>query len=312
MRFEQLEYLLAITRHTSLRRAGEELHVSQSALSEAISRLERELGVRLLERQRSGVRISPAGRELLPSITDVLDAVARLRSAAGDGLIAGRELRLGTVSTGTAAIVLPAVRAFQSARDGVTVEIRSLQRAEVVAGLAEGSLDLGLVNMLDGDDPLPGLESIPLLTGRPVAVVPSQHPFAAWPSVDVDDLRGERFIGLRSGYQMHRIAHRLFGTDPPAQRHAADGAEMAKQMVAAGIGVAVLPDFSVTDDPLLAAGLLAVVPLAVTQPTVTMAALHPAKERLPEAVHDLLSHLVVRARGLVRDSSLRATAGTSP
>ena len=110
MRLEQLEYLAAITRHTSLRRASEELHVSQSALSEAVSKLERELGVRLLDRQRSGVRISTAGRELLPSITEVLDSVARLRALAGDGLAASRQLRLGTVSTGTAGVVLPAVR----------------------------------------------------------------------------------------------------------------------------------------------------------------------------------------------------------
>ena len=312
MRLEQLEYLATITRHTSLRRASEELHVSQSALSEAVSKLERELGVQLLERQRSGVRISAAGRELLPSITEVLDSVARLRAHAGDGLTASSQLRVGSVSTGTAGVVLPAVRAFQAAHPGATVEIRSLQRAEVVTGLAEGSLDLGLVNVLDGDDLLPDLQAVPLLTGHAVAVVPAGHVLATQPAVHIDDLRSERFVALRPGYQMHRLAQRLFGADQPARRHAADGAEMAKQMVAAGIGVAVLPDFSVAGDPLISAGLLAVLPLRDAEATVTMVALHsmraPGQGRLPESVRDLLGHLVRRARRLER-AAAAARAG---
>ena len=62
MRIEQLEYLAAVTQHGSLRRASERLHISQPALSEALSKLERELGVTLLDRRRSGARISRRGR----------------------------------------------------------------------------------------------------------------------------------------------------------------------------------------------------------------------------------------------------------
>ncbi len=309
MRLEQLEYLAAITRHTSLRRAGEELHLSQSALSEAISKLERELGVRLLERQRSGVRISPAGRELLPCITEVLESVARLRTAAGAGLVARRQLRLGSVSTGTAGVVLPAVRAFQASHADTVVEIRSLQRAEVTTGLTEGSLDLGLVNLLDGDELPVGLEAVPLLSGLPIAVVPAAHPLAGQQQVSVADLRSERFVALRPGYQMHRVAQRLFGAAQPAQQHAADGAEMAKQMVAAGIGIAVLPDFSVMGDPLLDTGLVVVRPLETTEASVTMVALHSRSGRIPEGVRDLLGHLLGRARRLARPAPGQPVAG---
>ena len=80
------------------------------------------------------------------------------------------------------------------------------------------------------------------------------------------------------------------------------GAEMAKQMVAAGIGVSVLPDFSVAGDPLLDAGLIAVVPLPEAEERVTMVALHapagPGRPGLPEGVAELLGHLVRRARRL--------------
>lgn len=83
MRIEQLEYVAAVTRYGSLRRASERLHVSQPALSEAISKLERELDVQLLERRHDGARITLRGKELLEHMMGVLDAVDRLQSAAG-------------------------------------------------------------------------------------------------------------------------------------------------------------------------------------------------------------------------------------
>lgn len=91
VRIEQLEYIAAVTRLGSLRRAAEQLHLSQPALSETVRNLERELGVDLLERKRSGAKVSDEGRELLPHIMSVLDAVDRLRGAAGDQHRMGKE-----------------------------------------------------------------------------------------------------------------------------------------------------------------------------------------------------------------------------
>ena len=100
MRIEQLEYIAAVTQHGSLRRASERLHISQPALSEAVSKLERELGVTLLDRRRSGARISRHGRELLQNMVEVLEAVDRLKQAAGDQSTTTRLVRLGTVERG--------------------------------------------------------------------------------------------------------------------------------------------------------------------------------------------------------------------
>src|SRR5256885_10134316 len=113
MRIEQLEYIRVVTRLGSLRRAAGELHLSQPALSDAVRNLERELGVELLERRPSGVRISAAGRELLPYIETALEAVGRLRSAAGSHQRTGRAIRIGTVHTATVAPLMPAVSQFR-------------------------------------------------------------------------------------------------------------------------------------------------------------------------------------------------------
>ena len=86
MRIEQLRYLTAVEEHGSLRRAGEQLPLSQPALVEALTKLERELGTRLLDRHRTGTRISAEARQLLPQVREVLGAVERLRRSARAGV----------------------------------------------------------------------------------------------------------------------------------------------------------------------------------------------------------------------------------
>lgn len=295
VRIEQLEYFAAVTRHGSLRRASDGLHVSQPAVSEAISKLERELGVTLLDRSRTGSRISAAGQELLQPILGVLEAVAHLREAAGHHVVARGLVRVGSVNGGTVSLALPAIRSFQEHRPTTTVEIRSMQQDEIQAGLVEGSLDVGLVNLLDGDDIPPELQATVLLTGRPVAVLPADHRLTAADCVSVEDLRAERFVAMRSGYLMHRFAHRLFGADLPSEWHTTDGAEMGKMMVAEHIGVTILPDYSVAGDPLERGGLITSRAIRDDRTTVRLALVHRRQRRLPAPTREFIESLTTTA-----------------
>src|SRR5947209_6548344 len=113
MRIEQLQYLAEVARLGSFRRAAEELHISQPALSESVRTLERELGVHLLERGRHGARVSDPGRHLLPHMLAILDSVDRLRQAAGEENMHTRLVRVGTVTTATVPLLTPAIRRFR-------------------------------------------------------------------------------------------------------------------------------------------------------------------------------------------------------
>ena len=295
MRIEQLEYLAAVTQHGSLRRASERLHLSQPALSESVTKLERELKVTLLDRRRTGARISREGRELLPYMEEVLAAVDRLRSAAGGQRADARLIRLGTVHAATATLLVPALRAFQGSRPAATVEVLTLQQAQIDEGLAEGTLDLGLVNVLDGDDPPAGLVGTDLLHGRPVAVLPADHPLAALSQVTVEDLRRQRFVMMRAGYLMHRYVHRIFGPDLPQACHSADGAETGKALVAEGLGVTVLPDYSVIGDLLHRSGLIVTRPIAGDSTLVTLVLRRRTTLPVSLQVRELHAALVARA-----------------
>ncbi len=113
MRIEQLEYVAEVARLGSFRRAAEQLHISQPALSESVRNLERELGIDLLERGRHGATVSETGRELLPHILTVLDSADRLRQAAGAQHRSIRMIRVGTVNSATVPLLTPAIREFR-------------------------------------------------------------------------------------------------------------------------------------------------------------------------------------------------------
>jgi DNA-binding transcriptional LysR family regulator len=296
MRIEQLEYIAAVVQHGSLRRASQQLHISQPALSDAVTRLERELGVSLLDRRRSGARISRRGRELLQNMVEVLESVDRLRVAAADQTIQTRAIRIGTVSAATSTLLAPSIRDFREVHPTTTVEVANLQQAEIHQGLLEGTLDLGLVNELEGDDPPSDLASTGLVHGKPVVVLPAGHELASLEELGIDDLRRQPFVAMRSGYLMHRFAHRLFGAEMPTVSYTTDGAELGNLMVAEGLGLTVLPDYSVVGHPMERAGIITHRPIAEDRTAVTLVVRQRRSGHVPEPVRTLLSTLVTHAR----------------
>lgn len=298
MRTEQLEYIAAVTRLGSLRRAAEELRLSQPALSETVRNLERELGVDLLERKRSGATMSAAGQELLPHIVDILDAVDRLRAAAGEQHRIRRMVRVGTVNAATVSLLMPVVREFRTEHPLTQVEVVGAQQSDIHRALLEGGFDLGLVNHLEGDDMPAEFESVELLRGRPVVCLRADSPLAARAEVSTDELLTEPLIAMRSGYVMHRYVHRLLEGRSPAFAYSTDGAEMGKLMVAEGLGVTVLPEFSVVGDPLERQGAIVCRPLAGDRARVLLMLRRRRSEAVPLAARALHDTFVRRARRL--------------
>jgi DNA-binding transcriptional LysR family regulator len=294
-----------VTRLGSLRRAAEELHLSQPALSETVRNLERELGVELLERRQSGAKISVAGRELLPYMETVVEAVDRLRAAAGINQRTSRIIRVGTVNAATVPLLVPTVSEFRGLHPETQVEVVSAQQDDIHRALREGSLDLGLVNYLHGDDYPPDFESTELLRGHPVVCVRSDSSLAALHTVSVDDLLASPLVMMRSGYLMHRFVHRLLGERTPMVSYSTDGAEMGKLMVAEGLGVSVLPDFSVINDPLERSGTITYRPLRPCEAEVLLVVQRRRSPSMPQALGDLYRMFVARARPVARETRSR-------
>jgi DNA-binding transcriptional LysR family regulator len=180
MELRQLSYFVAVAEELHFGRAADRLHIVQSAVSQQIQRLERELGAELFDRSPRRVRLTSAGERLLPEARSVLAAAERARLAVAPA--AG--LRLGT-STGLGAHLDRVLAAFAERAPDVPVELFSLPVAERLARVATGRLDAAFVRSAE---PPPGVRVLPLWPDPLVAAVPAAHPLAAAPHLDLADL----------------------------------------------------------------------------------------------------------------------------
>jgi DNA-binding transcriptional LysR family regulator len=296
MRIQQLEYATAVARFGSFRRAAENLHISQPALSENVRRLERELGVEILDRRRSGATVGEHGRELLPHMLAVIEAADQLRRAADASKQLSRTVRVGTVTAATVPLLAPTIHAFRDSHPSTQVEILTAQQTGIHRALLEGSMDLGLVNYLEGDDMPSEFESTELLRGRPIVCLRPDDPLASSATVRTADLWDQSLIAMRAGYVMHRYVMRLLDGREPTFSYSADGAEMGKLMVAAGLGVAVLPDYSVLGDPLERSGEITHRPLEEDGTGVLLVLQRRRSAPAHNAISDLHDLFVAEAR----------------
>ncbi|MFG3037304.1 MULTISPECIES: LysR family transcriptional regulator [unclassified Streptomyces] len=178
MELRQLRYFVAVADEGGFGRAAERLGIVQSAVSQQVRRLERQLGVTLFERSTRRVRLSGAGERLLPEARGVLAAAERARRVAAD-LASGAEgvLRLGTVR-GPGDRIYRLLDELAASAPGLHVRPRRLPPAERPAAVRAGELDAALVRGLTAS---PGLELLPVWTDPLYVALPEDHPLPAGP-----------------------------------------------------------------------------------------------------------------------------------
>jgi DNA-binding transcriptional LysR family regulator len=239
-----LRQFVAVAEERHFGRAAERLAMAQPPLSQAIRRLELDLGERLLERSRAGVALTPAGEALLVEARDILARLARagrLARAAAAGPT-GR-VAVGFVSAALYAVLPAAVSRFREERPTATLAFAELPSPAQVEGLRDGTIDLGFVHPplpVPGDAVLVGLGRDPL-----VAAVPAGHPLAAKPRVRFAELAVEPFVLFpeEQGPSLHAAILRA-GFDAGVEVRVGQVAQRLHtqlSLVAAGLGVTLAP-----------------------------------------------------------------------
>jgi DNA-binding transcriptional LysR family regulator len=182
MEVRQLRYFVAVAEELHFGRAAERLHVAQPAVSQQLGRLERELGVRLLERTSRHVALTSDGRRLLDEARAALSAVERVRAVAAD-LSAGRAavLRVGTTPGVGARLSLAAAK-LRAAVPDLTLMLVDGTVAAHTAALRAGELDIALVRGAVAARDLRAVE----VWHEPLQVLlPAAHPEAAHSAVPI-------------------------------------------------------------------------------------------------------------------------------
>jgi DNA-binding transcriptional LysR family regulator len=252
MDLRHLRSFVAVAEELSFRRAAERLHLSQPPLSRQIKALEEELGVRLLERDRgSRVCLTEAGKSFLADARLALSTATAARSRAQNAARDSRsQLKLGNMSVLSTHVLPPLLRAFREQSPQMDVSLLEMNRPMQLEALLEGRIHVGIFPDLGA--PLDRqFQSMPLYTCPMVAVLPAEHPLAkeVKASISVHRLAGQTLLisspETSPGY-IERLNDLCGAANfTPSATHPVEGPANLLGMVAAGYGVAILPEVAV-------------------------------------------------------------------
>ena len=223
----------------SFTKAAELLGYTQPALSQMMTSLERELSMKLLYRSRYGIRLTPEGERLYPSIENAVLQYDAMRRSADE--ISGLEtgvVRIGTVSSVSAHWLPQVIRAFWEKHPNVQIVLHQGDYSSIQEWIRTGAVDFGFVN----PHAVKGLETMVVKSGQFRAVVPVGHPLASGAAVTLEELGREPFLLVESGsYSEVEEAFAAAGTVPNIRLRVHDDYSLLS-MVEQGMGISVMTE----------------------------------------------------------------------
>jgi len=254
-----LRVVKAIADTGSITGAARSLGYSQPAISQQLRRLERRAGMPIVSRVGRGVRLTEAGRVLArhaATVTTALDA------AAGDlaelrGLRAGR-VRIAAFASASSTVVPRVIAAVTARRPGVSISFVEAEPPEAIAAVRENRADIALTYSYPGDrrehleSAASGLSVHEVGGDDTVVVVPADHPSASDDPIDLTRLAGERWIAGCPQCRGHLLEACERAGFTPDIAFETDNFIAVENLVAQGVGMAILPRMAVASLPMLA------------------------------------------------------------
>ena len=256
MTLTELKYIVAVAREKHFGRAAEACYVSQPTLSVAVKKLEEELDVKLFERSASEVSVTPLGEEIVRQAQSVLEQAAAIKEIAkrGKDPLAG-VLTLGVIYTIGPYLLPDLVRHAIKRTPQMPLMLQENFTVKLLEMLRTGEIDCAILA-----EPFPdtGLAIAPLYDEPFMAAVPSSHPLAQHKSVSAHELKAENMLLLGAGHCFRDHVLEVcpefarFASNAEGIRKTFEGSslETIKHMVAAGMGVTLVPRLAVPRDAL--------------------------------------------------------------
>ncbi|MEU6846889.1 LysR substrate-binding domain-containing protein [Streptomyces sp. NPDC046716] len=246
LNLERLRVLDALARYGSVSGAADALHVTTSAVSQQMAKLEREAGQRLLAKHGRGVRLTDAGRLLAEHAARILSQVELAQSdlEAQRGRVVG-ELRVSAFPTAARGLFPRALAALRAEHPQLRVRSMELEPEAGVAGVLRGDLDLAVaLDWYNKPMPLPdGLVKASVMDDPADVALHVGHPLAGSAEVGLEDFADDEWITWGEGEFCHEwlmFTLRAKGIEPQIVHRAAE-THTQLGLVAAGLGVCVAP-----------------------------------------------------------------------
>lgn len=242
MHLQQLQYFKMVAEIGHMTQAARLLHVSQPALSMSISNLEEELGAQLFEKKGRMLQLTQCGelflRHAITAIGAIEDArgeIARLTSTAN------QTIHISSTYSLSSSLIPGIIEAFSQQNPGVVIHLQQGPNMELLQHVAGRETDF-VFGRIPPDATGKELRYIPLYTEEMVALLHRDHALAGRASLDLEELRGERFIFFHESTGFNRIVMDLFRqvSYQPDIRYEVHDNSTCASLVSAGLGVALV------------------------------------------------------------------------
>src|SRR4051812_45235617 len=265
MTLTELRYIVAVAAERHFGRAAQRCFVSQPSLSAAVKNLEDELGVRIFERGKGDVLLTPTGEEIVAQARRVLDEAERVKTIArqGSNPLLG-PLRLGIIHTVAPYLLPELVVALRQAAPQMPLDIEENMTVNLDQMLHAGLLDAAILAL-----PYEAANIVvtPLYEEEFQVIVPVGHQWARRKSVHAEELSGENLLLLNVGHcfrdQVLDVCQEF--VRPPTPGKQGNSLETIRNMVTSGMGISVLPATALT--PKYATPLVKAIPFSKPAPT---------------------------------------------
>lgn len=248
MEIRQLRYFIEVAEREHISEAAIHLHVAQSAVSRQIANLEDELGVELFERVGRNVKLTQIGKIFSEHSISALQAIDYAKKQIDEYLDPDKgTIKIG-FPTSLAGHLLPTViSAFKKEYPNVAFHLRQGSYNYLIDAIKKRELNLAFLGPLPPKDD--SINTSILFTENFSVLLPSNHPFAKREKLQLIDLRNDDFILFPEGYVLKKIAVEACNTVGFTPKTSSEGEDMdaIKGLVAAGIGVTLLPESSFYD-----------------------------------------------------------------
>lgn len=240
MTLVELKFVLAVAQERNFRRAADKCFVTQPALSQAIKKLEEELGVSIFERSRTEVTPTQIGVQIIAQANVVLEQAAKLKELAklGNDPLNG-SFKLGMIHSVGPYLLPEIIPLLLRAAPNMPLEVEENITANLEQQLRNGVIDAAVI-ALPFD--VPGIETRMLYDEDFTVVVPVQHAWAQRQAIDPHELANEKVLLLNAG---HCFSNQVTQACPELSRKGevlqGNSLETIRNMVASNLGITVLP-----------------------------------------------------------------------
>jgi LysR family transcriptional regulator, transcription activator of glutamate synthase operon len=249
MELRQIEYFIEVALREHVTEASHALHVAQSAISRQIVNLESELGVPLFIREGRNVKLTPIGRIFLEHMQHAMKVIETARREVEEYIDPDRgTIRIGFPSS-LATYMLPnVISAFRKSHPQVKFQLKQASYHQLVDSVVKGEMDMALIGPVPKNNK--NIKTDILFVDKIVALLPSNHPLADKPLLNLSQLKDDSFVLFPDGFILRDIVVNACGLQgfQPKVSFEGEDIDAIKGLVSAGLGVTLIPEITLVDN----------------------------------------------------------------